>query len=150
MSKAPFNFDEREVTTFYRICTVMYILTIVAMIGIINYRQYVLGQPHQQWDDIAMLMTINVIVLLGAVLYLTGAFNPIKVKPFYLVAGYLVFVLLGLAFTVFRYTVLLGQEFTLVEVQDALLTVAAISGILFLAWGLLAYLGNRRIEKQIE
>jgi hypothetical protein len=128
----------------------MYILTIVAMIGIINYRQYVLGQPHQQWDDIAMLMTINVIVLLGAVLYLTGAFNPIKVKPVYLVAGYLVFVLLGLAFTVFRYTVLLGQEFTLVEVQDALLTVAAISGILFLAWGLLAYLGNRRIEKQIE
>ena len=128
----------------------MYILTILAMIGIINYRQYVLGQPNQQWDDIAMLMSVNVIILLGSVLYLTGGINPMKVKPAYLVAGYIGFVVLGVAFTVFRYTVLLGQEFSLVDVQETMLIVAVISGILFLGWGLLAYLGNRRIEKQIE
>ncbi|HEX6303314.1 MAG TPA: hypothetical protein VFZ76_03930 [Anaerolineales bacterium] len=39
-----------------------------------------LGQPHQQWGDIAMLMTANVIVLLGSMLYLIGRINPKKIK----------------------------------------------------------------------
>lgn len=150
MSKPPLNFDERELNTFRNICTAMYILTIVGLIGIVNYRQFVLGQPHQQWDDIAMLMTMNVIVFLGSVLYLTGTVNPKKIKTGYLIAGYAGFVLLGLAFTIFKYSVLLGQEVGLTQVREYLLTVIIISGILLLVLGMLAYLGNRRIEKQIE
>jgi hypothetical protein len=150
MSKPPFNFDEREMNTFRTICTTMYFLTIVALIGIVNYRQFVLGQPHQQWDDIAMLMAMNVIVLLGSVLYLTGGVNPKKIKTGYLVVGYAGFVLLGLAFTIFKYSVLLGQEVGLMQVWEYLRTVAIISGILLLVWGTLAYLGSRRIERQIE
>lgn len=150
MSKPPLNFDERELNTFRNICTAMYILTIVGLIGIVNYRQFVLGQPHQQWDDIAMLMTMNVIVFLGSVLYLTGTVNPKKIKTGYLIAGYAGFVLLGLAFTIFKYSILLGQEVGLTQVREYLLTVIIISGILLLVLGMLAYLGNRRIEKQIE
>ena len=150
MSKHLFHFDEREMDTFRRICTAMYILTIYALIGIVSYRQFVLGQPHQQWDDIAMLMTINVIVLLGSVLYLTGAVNPKKIRLAYILAGYIGFVLVGFAFTIFKYTVLLGQELTLTEVWSSLLTVIKISGILLLLLGILAYIGSRRMEKLIE
>ena len=150
MSKHLFHFDEREMDTFRRICTAMYILTIYALIGIVSYRQFVLGQPHQQWDDIAMLMTINVIVLLGSVLYLTGAVNPKKIRLAYILAGYIGFVLVGFAFTIFKYTVLLGHELTLTEVWSSLLTVIKISGILLLLLGILAYIGSRRMEKLIE
>lgn len=150
MSKHLFHFDEREMDTFRRICTAMYILTIYALIGIVSYRQFVLGQPHQQWDDIAMLMTINVIVLLGSVLYLTGTVNPKKIRLAYILAGYIGFVLVGFAFTIFKYTVLLGQELTLTEVWSSLLTVIKISGILLLLLGILAYIGSRRMEKLIE
>ncbi len=150
MGKTRFNFDEREMNTFRKICTTMYITTIMALIGIINYRQFVLGQPNQQWNDIAMLMTINVLVLLGSGLYLTGTVNPKKIKIGYILAGYIGFVLLGFAFTVFKYTILLRQDLNLTQVWDYLLTVIKISGILVLVLGILAYLGSRRIEKQIE
>jgi heme/copper-type cytochrome/quinol oxidase subunit 3 len=150
MRKAPFSFDEREKNVFRNVCTVMYLITLFALMSFQLYRQFVLHQPHQEWDDIAMLMTINVIVLLGAVLYLTGAVNPKKIRRSYLIAGYVGFVLLGFAFTVFKYTVILGQQIGLVQVWDYLLTVILISGVLAFALGILAYLGSRRIDKQIE
>ena len=150
MGKTPFRFDEREMNVFRSICTVMYLVTLAALMGIQLYRQFVLHQPRQEWDDIAMLMTVNVLVLFGAALYLTGAVNPRKIRPAYLIAGYAGFVLLGFAFTVFKYTVLLGQRVGLAQIWDYLLTVVVISGIMALAWGLLAYLGSRRIDKRIE
>jgi heme/copper-type cytochrome/quinol oxidase subunit 3 len=150
MHKLPFNLDEREMNDFRNICTIMYIITLFALMSIQLYRQFVLYQPQQEWNDIAMLMTINVIVLLGAVLYLTGAVNPKKIRRSYLIAGYVGFVLLGFAFTVFKYTVILGQQIGLVQVWDYLLTVILISGVLAFALGILAYLGSRRIDKQIE
>ena len=52
MAKTPFNFDEREVHTFQRICTVMYLLTILVLMVIQFYRQFVLGQPQEAWNDI--------------------------------------------------------------------------------------------------
>ena len=148
--KKPFKLDERDLNIFRKICTTLYLLTIFALIGIVSFRQFVLHQPQQEWDDIAMLITINVIVVLGAVLYLTGAVNPKKMKRSYLIAWYVGFVVLGFAFTIFKYTVLLGQRVGPAQVWDYLLTVITISGILVLAWGLLAYLGSRRIDKQIE
>jgi hypothetical protein len=58
--------------------------------------------------------------------------------------------LVGFLFTIFKYAVLLGQEINLLQVWDSLSTVVIISGVLMLALGLLAYLGNRRIDKQIS
>ena len=140
--------DERELDTFRKICTTMYIITIFVLVGIVSYRQFVLGQSHQQWDDIAMLMSINVIVVLGVFLYLTGSINPIKIR--YLVAGYVVFVLFGFAFTLFKYAFLEGLHVDLAFAFDKLKTILAISGLLVLAWGLLAYFGNRRLEQKIK
>jgi hypothetical protein len=128
----------------------MYLLTIFSLIVIQLYRQFVLHQPQEAWNDIAMLLTVNILVLLGLTLYLTGVINPRKIKLRYLLAGYALFVLVGFLFTIFKYAVLLGQDINLAQVWSSLSTVVIISGILVLALGLLAYLGNRRIDKQIS
>jgi hypothetical protein len=150
MSKGRMRFDEREMAVFRRVCTVLYFITLYTLIGIQLYRQFVLGQPQEEWNDIAVLISFNVIVLLGSGLYLIGAINPRKIKLPYIIAGYLGFVLLGLAFTIFKYTVLLDQILTLVQIREYFLIVLKISGLLVLLWGILAYLGSRRLEKQIE
>ncbi len=150
MNKKPFFFDERETNTFRTICTVMYLLTILALMAIQLYRQFVLNQPQGAWNDIAMLLTVNILVLFGSTLYLIGSINPRKIKLRYILLGYALFVLVGVLFTIFKYTVLLGQDINLAQIWDYLSTVVIISGILALALGLLAYLGNRRIDKQIS
>ncbi len=142
--------DERELNTFRVVCTTMYLITLFALMGIVTYRQFVLEQPHQQWDDIAMLMTINVIVVLGSFLYLAGSVNPVKIKIRYLIAGYVGFVLFGFAFTIFKYAFLEGLHVDLAFAFDSLKIILAISGLLVLAWGSLAYFGNRRLENKIK
>ena len=91
-----------------------------------------------------------VIVWLGAVLYLTGLVNPKKVKLRYLIAGFIGFVLIGFAFTVFKYSVLLQQKLVMRHVLDYLLIVIKVCAFLVISWGLIAYLGNLRMEKRIE
>lgn len=150
MNKKLFNFDERETNTFRSLCTLMYLLTIYSLIVIQLYRQFVLHQPQEAWNDIAMLLTVNILVLLGLTFYLTGVINPRKIKLRNLLAGYALFVLVGFLFTIFKYAVLLGQDINLAQVWSSLSTVVIISGILVLALGLFAFLGNRRIDKQIS
>jgi hypothetical protein len=152
MRKNPFKFkvDERDLNNLHKVCTILYIITIYSLMGVISYRQFVLHQPHEEWDDIAIIMTVNVIVFIGSLLYIGGSINPKKIKLRKLIAGYIGFVLFGLVFTIFKYTVLLGQELSLVQVWDYFLTILKITGILAIVLGILAYLGSRRIEKQIE
>jgi len=150
MDKKPFNFDERETNTFRSVCTRMYLLTIFSLIIIQLYRQFVLNQPQEAWNDIAMLLSVNILVVLGLTLNLTGRINPRRFKVGYLLVGYALFVLVGVLFTIFKYGVLLGQDINLALVWSSLSTVVIISGILALALGLLACLGNRRIDKQIS
>ena len=150
MNKRKAILDERELNTFRRICTSMYIITIIALIGIVSYRDFVLDQPHQQWDDIAMLMSINVIVLIGALLYLNGNVNPFKIKIRYIIAGYGGFLLVGFAFTIFKYAILEGEPVDLAFAFYSLIIIILISGLLVLGWSLLAYFGSKKIDKKIE
>jgi hypothetical protein len=150
MDKRIFNLDEREFNVFRSLCTLMYLITIISLIIIQLYRQFVLHQPQEAWNDIAILLTGNILILLGLTLYLIGGINPRKIKLRYLLTGYALFVLIGFLFTIFKYAVLLGQDINLLEVWDSLSTVVIISGILMVALGLLAYLGNLRIDKQIS
>jgi hypothetical protein len=142
--------DEREMNVFRRVCTTLYIITLFSLIGMQLYRQFVLSQSHQEWEDIAILITVNVVVLLGSLLYLGGGFNPKKIRLRYLIAGYLGFVLVGLVFTIYKYAVLLKQTVGLTEILEYFCIVLVISGILFLGWGVIAYLGSRRLDRQIE
>jgi hypothetical protein len=150
MSKRPFIPDERERNVYRNLITVLYIITIAALIGMQLYRQFVLGQTSEQWNDIALLITFNALFLLGGGLYFSGTVNLKKIKPGYIVIGYAAFVLLGLLFTIFKYAVLLGQDVGLSQVWNYILIILPITAVLVIGWGLLGYLGHRRIEKQLE
>ncbi len=97
-----------------------------------------------------MLITFNVLFLLGGGLYLSGSVNLQKIKTRKILIGYAAFVLLGLLFTIFKYAVLLGQDVGLAQVWDYFLTILPITAVLVAGWGILAYLGHRRMEKQLE
>jgi len=150
MKKGPFRLDERDLDILRRICTTMYIITMYALMGVQLYRQFVLHQAIEEHEDIAVIIAFNVIVFLGSLLYFSGGVAPQKMKLRWIMAGYAGFVLLGFAFTAFKYRILLGQELGLTQVVDYFFTVVKVSGLLALVLGLLAYLGSRRVEKQIE
>jgi hypothetical protein len=150
MRKQTFILDERERSVYRDLITVLYFLTLAALIGMQLYRQFVLGQPSEQWNDIALVITMNVLFLLGGGLYLSGSVNLKKIKASYVVIGYVIFVLLGLLFTIFKYAILLGQEVSMEQVWNYLLIILPITAVLAIGWGLMGYLGYRRMEKKIE
>jgi hypothetical protein len=142
--------DERDLNIFRKICTTLYLITIYTLIGIVSYRQFVLHQPNEEWNDIAMLLTVNILATLGAYFYITGVVDIRRFKIHHVLIGFAGFVAFGLAFTLFKYGVILGQDLNWGDVWEFLGIVVKISGILALGLALLAYLGSRRIEKQIE
>jgi hypothetical protein len=150
MSKKLTTLDERELNIYRSLITVLYFITLAALIGMQLYRQFVLGQPSEQWNDIALLITFNVLLLFGGGLFLSGRIDLQKIKTRYVVISYATFVLVGLLFTIFKYAILLGQDVGLGQVWEYLLTILPITAILALSWGLLAYLGRRRMEKMLE
>lgn len=149
MTKKSFKLDERDLNIFRKICTTLYLITIYTLIGIISYRQFVLDQPSEEWNDIAVLITFNVLATLGAYLYITGVVDIKKFKLRHALIGFAGFVAFGLVFTIIKYAVILGQDLSWGDVWDILWIVIKISGLLALGLVLLAYLGSRRIEKQI-
>ena len=149
MKDRAFKLDERDLSNFRKVCTILYIITIYALMGVLVYRQFVLRQPHQEWDDIAIIMTVNVIGCIGAFLFIGGGFSLKQIKLWHLAIGYGAFLLIGFGFTIFKYAVLLGQTLSRDQVWGFFLTDLKISGVLVIALGIVAYLGNRRIEKQI-
>jgi hypothetical protein len=150
MSKQFLNLDERENRIVRQISSVLYIVTVYSLIGIQLYRQFVLNQPSEEWNDIAILISINAIVWVGALLYLSGVVNPKVVRMRYLILGFTGFVICGLAFTIFKYSVLLKQTLSMSLILDSFFMVLKISALLIGLWGLLAYLGNKRMEKRIS
>jgi hypothetical protein len=150
MSKQFLNLDERENRIVRQISSVLYIVTVYSLIGIQLYRQFVLNQPSEEWNDIAILISINATVWVGALLYLSGVVNPKVVRMCYLILGFTGFVICGLAFTIFKYSVLLKQTLSMSLILDSFFMVLKISALLIGLWGLLAYLGNKRMEKRIS
>ena len=150
MSKQFSKIDEREKRIVRRVSSFLYILTLYSLIGFQLYRQFVLNQPSEEWNDIAILISINAIVWIGSVLYLSGVFNPKVVRMRYLIVAFTGFVILGLAFTIFKYSVLLDQTLSMRQILDTGFMVVKISALLTVFWGILAYLGNKRIEKRIR
>ncbi len=77
--------------------------------------------------------------------------NPVKPSPrknrglFRLSA----LIAISLTFTIIKYAVILSQALSWAEVRQSLWIVVKVSALLALGLGLLAYLGSRRIAKQI-
>lgn len=148
-NKKPFlNMDERNKQIAFKIISIMYFLTILAMQGIAIYRQFVLGQELEEFEDIAILMTVNSLFLISALIYF-GAIPIRKLKIKTIILAYLVFVVLGSLFTYAKYNIFGSADLTLKQLFDKLIIVCAILGIMIAFWILLSILGKRKTEKEI-
>ncbi len=144
MNKKGFVLDERNRAILGRICTILYIITIYYLVGDMLYRQFALHQNPAQFEDIAALVTFNVLAFIGLMLYFggvsVGRFSFMK-----LFGGYIGFLIIGIVFTTMKYW---GRPVSfLVEKAVAVFTICT---VLVVVAALIGYLGNRKIERDIE
>jgi len=133
--------DERTRVIIMRVCTIMYVLTLMALLIDILYRQFVLGQSPDSFNDIAMIYTFNVIILIGAILYFGGVpFLKIRLKP--VLALFIVMTVSGTVFTIIKYR--LTDPLSIINKFGIII---AIITIFFLIWITAAFFGKRNMEK---
>lgn len=149
MKKTPFRLDERNVDVIKRIFTIMYILNILSLIFVVNYRQFVLNQNTDQFMDIANILVFNIVVGIAAVLYLGGIPFP-KIKLLSAIFIYIGFVCLGLVFTLVKYGVFYNVNLAFEFVIGKLIIVMTICAILLFIFWLFGYLGHKKIEKDMD
>ena len=141
--------DERNKKIAYKVITVMYFLTIITMQGIVLYRQFVLGQEMSDFEDIAILMTINSLFLISALIYF-GALPIRKLKIWNIILYYLIFIIMGSIFTYLKYNVFQSPGLSFAQLFDKLIIIISIIGLIMGFWILLTYLGKKRIERELE
>jgi len=149
-NKKPFlNMDERNKQIAYKVISIMYFLTILAMQGIVLYRQFIMGQNYNDFEDIAILMTVNSVFLISALLYF-GAIPIQKLKIKSILLIYLLFVVLGSLFTYARYNIFQSPGLSVGQLIDKLIIIVSIIGMLMGFWIVLSVLGQKRAEKELE
>ena len=141
--------DERNKKIAYKVIAVMYFLTIISMQGIVLYRQFALGQKMSDYEDIAILMTINSLFLISALIYF-GALPIRKLKIMNIILYYLILVVMGSVFTYLKYNVFQSPGLSFEQLFDKLIIIISIIGLIMGFWILLTYLGKKRIEKELE
>ena len=141
--------DERDRNIAFRVIAIMYFLTILSLQGIAIYRQFVLGQDISDFEDVAIVLTVNSLFLIAALLYF-GAIPLQKIKIRTILAGYGLILVLGSIFIYLKYNVFLKDGLSLSALFDKFIIVAAVSGLLVLFWVLLSVMGKRRLEKELE
>jgi len=141
--------DERNKQIAYKVISIMYILTILAIQGIVIYRQFALGQELGDFEDIAIIMTVNSLFLISALLYF-GAIQIRRIKVTSILLIYLLFVALGSLFTYAKYNIFQSPGLSFEQLFDKLIITFAIIGIIMGFWILLSILGKRRLDKELE
>ena len=135
--------DERTRVIIMRVCTIMYVLTLMALLIDILFRQFVLGQSSNSFNDIAMIYTFNVIILIGAILYFGGVpFLKIRLKP--ILTLFIVMAVSGTVFTIIKYR--LTDPLSIINKFGIII---AIITIFFLIWITAAFFGKRKMDKKL-
>ncbi len=149
-TKKPFlNMDERNKLIAYKVIAVMYFLTILAIQGIVIYRQFALGQEIGDFEDIAIIMTINSLFLISALLYF-GAIPIRKLKIKSILLIYALFIVLGSLFTYAKYNIFQSPGLSFGQLLDKLIIIFIITGLIMLFFILFSFLGKRKVEKELE
>lgn len=141
--------DERNRSVALRVIAIMYFLTILSLQGIIIYRQFVLGQDIHDFEDIAVVLTVNSLFLIAALLYF-GAIPLQKIRIRSILLVYALILILGSIFVYLKYNVFLEDALSLSALFNKFIIVAAVSGLLVLFWVLLSIMGKRKMEKELE
>lgn len=141
--------DERNKLVAYKVIAIMYFLTIIAMQVVTIYRQFALGQDIHEFEDFAIIMTVNSVFLVSALLYF-GAIPVQKIKIKSLVLTYLLLIVLGSLFTYAKYNIFSSPGLSIAEMFNKLIIIFSITGLLLLFFVLFSYLGNKKLEKELE
>ena len=141
--------DERNKQIACKVIAVMYFLTVFAIAGVILYRQFVLRQELGDYEDIAVILTINSLFLISALLYF-GAIPIRRLKVKSILIIYLVLVVAGSLFTYIYYNIVQSLGLSFKEMLNKFLIIVAITGILMGFWVLLSILGKKRLDKELE
>jgi hypothetical protein len=136
--------DERTKATTRKICTWLYLLTIFVLWLDVCWRHFIAGQRLSEFADLAGLMTANVILFVGAVIYYGGISIP-KIRASAIVILYCVCVAVGAVFTIIKYRMNSAGE-----IFWKLVLVAAIAGVVILLYVAAAYWGTRKANRQLE
>lgn len=132
-----------------RVMTVMYLLTIISLQGVVIYRQLALGQDIHDFEDIAIIMTINTIFLVSALLYF-GAIPIRKLKLSSLLAVYGLLIVVGTLFTYLKYNVFGDADLSISQLFAKLIIIFVITGLLLLFFVIFYLLGKRKMERSLE
>lgn len=136
-------FDERTLNVNARVSQFALVLTQLGLLGIILFRTYFLDQPDTLNNDLRILLGLSVFGTMFATLLFGGMLPQIKFRN--IVILYLGFV--ALLFIVL--TIWLGLP-DLSDWQNNILPVLLGPAILLGAYWFFAWLGAKRIDKQIE
>ena len=147
--KPSFIIDERNKQIAYRVIAIMYFLTFFAIVGIILYRQFALKQDISDFEDIAIVLTINVIFLISSLLYF-GAIPIRKLQVKSILLIYIVWVVFGSLFTYAKYNIFQSPGLSFNQLLDKLFIIVVIVGLILGFWILLSILGKKRLDKEIK
>jgi hypothetical protein len=141
--------DERSKLIAYKVIAVMYFLTIIAIQGVVMYRQFALQQSISDFEDIAIIMTINSLFLISALLFF-GAIPIQKLKIKSILLGYAAIVVLGSLFTYAKYNIFQSPGLSFQQLFDKLLIIFTICGLIVLFFVIFSILGKRKLDKELE
>jgi len=149
-NKKPFlNMDERNKQIAYKTMSTMYIITIVSLQFMILYRQLILHQPAEEFEDMAILATVNSLFLVTGLLYF-GAIPIQRIKIKVILFFYFLILILGSAFVWLKYKWIAEVPLSNSAILEKISIVASITGIIVLFWVLFSWLGKRKQEKDLE
>jgi hypothetical protein len=133
--------DERTQIVTGKIAVIFLGLTQTALLGIILYRRYFLGQSEEHYADIRTVLLISVFGYIAARLYYGAVLPVLSFKTLvYIYVGFVTFL-----------TVVLSIWYglpTLDNWQNTILPVLLGPAILISVYWLIAHLGKKRIEKE--
>ena len=141
--------DERSKLVGYKVVAFMYFMNVFALLGIVLYRQLVMGQDMKNFEDVALLLTVTSIFLFSFLLYF-GAITIRRFKLKTILLGFVIMLVLGILFVVIKYSIKANALVTLTFVLGKIYIMASILGLMFGFWALMAFLGKKKMEKEIE
>lgn len=147
--KSFLNMDERSKQIAYKVIAVMYFFTIIAMQGVVIYRQFALGQSISDFEDIGIILTINSLFLITALLYF-GAIPIQKLNIKSILLGYAAIIILGSLFTYAKYNIFQSPGLSFQQLFNKLIIIFSISGLIVLFFVIFSILGKRKLDKKLE
>ena len=135
--------DERMQIITGRIAVICLSLTQLALLSIILYRRYYLGQNEYQYKDINLVLGLSLFSYFAARLYYGAVLPILSIKKLaYIYLGFVVFLTVVLSLW-------LGLP-TLDNWQNTILPVVLGPAIIVFLYWLMAHLGQKRMEKEIS